>query len=115
MGEKWFLRIRLNWERGCLEACMALSFLVHKSGMIIPSSQDCYAVQKDHICEVLGKVWMQCKLKVVVLHKLGYSPKRVIIVICGFSNSECMKTTVLSPQTDFLHPQYHEIPSSPSV
>lgn len=59
-----------------------LSFLLYTMGMIIPSSQDCCGRSK-RCMQVLGKVWMPYKLKVVVLHKLGYSPKSVIFAICG--------------------------------
>ena len=57
-------------------------------------------------CEILGKVWMPYKLKIFIVHKLSYSPKRVIIAFYGFPDSQYMKTISLGPQTDF-HLQYH--------
>lgn len=38
-----------------------LSFLLCKMGIIIPSSQDCCAAQKDHVFEILAIFWIPRK------------------------------------------------------
>lgn len=47
----------------------------------------------------------------LVIAQIGLQPKKGKSDICGFSHCQCMKILSFSPQTDFLHPRYREIPA----
>lgn len=53
-----------------------------------------------------------CRInETLVIAQIGLQPQKGKSDICGFCHCQCMKILSFSPQTDFLHPRYREIPA----